>query len=61
VTENEKQQQLADIAERAEVAEQNGLRNTAKSWRELYANVLARPAAEMILARSRVPKPPNPI
>lgn len=49
-TERQKAAALASIAERAAIAERNGLLTTAQSWRELYANVAARPAATIIIA-----------
>jgi len=61
VTEDEKQQQLASIAERAAIAERNGLMHTAKSWRDLYTIVLMRPAGEIVFASRLMDKPDNPI
>lgn len=58
MTEQEKRAALALIAEHAAIAEHNGLRSTAKSWRELHMNVGCRPAAEIIMAErpSEVPE-----
>ena len=61
MTENEKQQQLASITERAAIAERNGLIHTAKSWLDLYTIVLMRPAGEIVFANRLMNKPENPI
>jgi hypothetical protein len=41
---------LASIERRILVAEEHGLRHTAKSWREAYQMIAEKPAAELILA-----------
>jgi hypothetical protein len=51
MTEREKQLALRHIEDRIRLAADNGLPETAQSWRDYYLNVQARPAAEMILAR----------
>ena len=61
MTENEKQQQLASITERAAIAERNGLIHTAKSWLDLYTIVLMRPPGEIVFAYRLMDKPENPI
>lgn len=61
MTENEKQQQLASITERAAIAERNGLIHTAKSWLDLYTIVLMRPPGEIVFASRLMDKPENPI
>jgi hypothetical protein len=59
MTEQQKRAALASIAERAAIAERDGLLWTAKSWRELHMNVGCQPAAEIIMAArpSEVPQP----
>jgi hypothetical protein len=53
MVEQQKQAILADIANLAAVADRNGLEATARWWRELYNNVVVRPAGEIILAADR--------
>jgi hypothetical protein len=48
VTEADKDAMLRAIIERANIAEQNGLPLTAKSWRDCYHNAAMRPAADII-------------
>ena len=51
MTKHQKTLALAAIKLRIEAAERNNLESTARSFRELYANVAARPAHEIICAR----------
>ena len=48
MTEADKQQLLHTIAQRITIAEERGLRATAKSWRETYRVITDRPAGEMV-------------
>jgi hypothetical protein len=50
MTEAEKDRQLRLLLARADIAEKNGLPQTARSWRDYVANVAARPASEIIFA-----------
>jgi hypothetical protein len=51
VSEEEKRLMLASLLERATIAEASGLLTTAKSWRDAHANLLLRPANEIIWSR----------
>ena len=48
MTESDKDAMLRAIIERANIAEQNGLPLTAKSWRDCYHNAVNWPAADII-------------
>lgn len=54
MTEKEKAAVLAAITSKIVIAENIGLNATARSWRELYMNVLARPAAQIVIANRPV-------
>lgn len=49
-SEQQKSAVLQAIGNKIEIAERTGLVATANSWRELYANVASRPAAEIVMA-----------
>jgi hypothetical protein len=49
MTEAEKSIVLASLERRAVIADDNGLRSTARLWREYAANVAARPAGQIII------------
>lgn len=57
ITQQQKDARLQHIAERARVAEENGLIATAKSWRELYATLQRRPCLAVIFANHIAEKP----
>lgn len=61
MTEQEKGEQLALIAERAATAERRGLHHTAKAWRDLYVSVLCFSPDQITFAKSRADKPANPL
>lgn len=52
MTEQEKAAVLTAIRTKIEIADRVGLKATAQSWRELYLNVGAKPAAEIVMNRS---------
>jgi hypothetical protein len=60
MTEEQKQRELAIIAENARIAERHGLEATAKMWRTLYDLISGRRAEDMINAKARADKPANP-
>jgi hypothetical protein len=60
MNEEQKQRELAIIAENARIAERHGLEETAKMWRRLHDLVAGRRAEDMISAKSRADKPANP-
>ncbi len=49
-TDAEKAAILTAIRNKAMIADRHGLSATAKSWRDLFAVVMARPAGEILLA-----------
>ena len=49
-TEKQKQAALMAIRQKIDIADRVGLVATAQNWRDLYANVSNRPAAQIIMA-----------
>lgn len=49
-SEDQKQAVLQAIKNKIDIAERQGLKATAQSWRDLYRHVFARPAAEIVMA-----------
>jgi hypothetical protein len=49
-SEQQKQAVLQAIKNKIDIADRVGLKATAQSWRELYGNIAARPAIEIVMA-----------